>query len=308
MSIIVSSLPTYVEQNSDKLLKGAILGAESAKDFTLQTGVKTKTALNLLGTEIVFQDGSACGWNAEGTSTISQRTITAPAIKINQSFCDKVLENTCLQHDVRVAAGQKTLPFEQDFIQQIVDNVSLGVEKLIWQGDVKKTTDNTLKWGDGLIKILKAADGITVSGQKLTHAALTKANIRDAVDAVVAVIPAEVLPKSKIYMGYDTYRLYIMALQAANLYHVNGDGLDVGETTYQGSNIVIKAVAGLNGTSEIVAGAPSNFYFGTDMQNDQESFDFWYSKDAQEFRLAIELTAGAQVAYPNEVVISSLSA
>ena len=55
---LINSLPQYVEQNHDKILRDSILGAESAKMFTLQTGVKTKTALNLLNTSIEFQDGS----------------------------------------------------------------------------------------------------------------------------------------------------------------------------------------------------------------------------------------------------------
>lgn len=304
---LINSLPEYVEQNHDALLRDSVLGAESAKMFTLQTGVKTKTALNLLNTSIEFQDGTTCGFNAKGTSTISQRTITAPVIKVNMDFCEKTLLNSALQHGVRIAAGQKTLPFEQDFIADVIANVNLGIEKLVWQGDTA-SEDVNLKWSDGLLKVLKAEDGITVASQKLSHAAITVKNVRTAVDGVVAAIPTEVLNKAVIFMGYDTYRTYIMALQAANLYHVAGDGLDKGKTYYQGSNIEIKAVAGLDGTGEIVAADPRNIYFGCDMQNDEERFDFWYSKDDQKFKLAIELTEGVQVAFPNKVVISSPSA
>lgn len=304
---IVNSLPSYVEQNSDTLLRDSILGSESAKMFTLQTGVKTKTALNILNTSIEFQDGSGCGWNAAGTSTISQRTITAPIVKINQNFCEKTLLNSALQHEVRIAAGQKTLPFEQQFVADVVDNVDNGVEKMIWQGDTTKTTDKILKWTDGLIKILKADNGITVAANKITHAAITKANVRDAIDGIVEIIPTEILDKATIFIGYDVYRMWIMALQAANLFHNDGSGLDKGMAYYQGSNIKIKAVGGLNGTSEIVAGDAENFFFGTDLQGDEEKFDFWYSKDAQEFRLAIEFGIGTQVAFPNKVVMSSLA-
>lgn len=301
---LVNSLPAYVEQNHDKILRDSILGAESAKMFSLQTGVKTKTALNLLNTSIEFQDGMECGFNAKGTSTITQRTITAPLIKVNMDFCEKKLLNSALQHGVRVAAGQKTLPFEQDFIADVVANVNLGVEKLIWQGDTA-SHDVNLKWTDGLLKLLKANDGIKVTSQKLTHEAITIGNVRTAMDAVIAAIPTPVLKNAVVFCGYDTYRSYIMALQAANLYHNAGDGLDNGSTKYQGSSILIKAVAGLDGTDEIVAADPKNLFFGCDMQNDQERFDFWYSKDDQVFKLDIELTAGTQVAFPNKVVLSS---
>lgn len=303
---LINTLPEYVEQNHDQLLRDSVLGAESAKMFTLQTGVKTKTALNLLNTSIEFQDGSECGFSAKGTSTISQRTITAPLIKVNMDFCEKTLLNSALQHGVRVAAGQKTLPFENEFISDVVAQVDLGIEKLVWQGDTK-SKDANLKWTDGILKLLKASDGITASGQKLTHAAFTTDNVRSAMDAVVAAIPTEIIKNAVIFVGYDTFRTYVMAIQQANLYHNAGDGLDTGSIYYQGTNILIKAVPGLDGTSEIVAADPRNLYFGCDMQNDQERFDFWYSRDDQVFKLAIELTAGTQIAFPNKVVLSSLS-
>ena len=75
-NVLTTSLPAYVEQNHDTLLRDTVLGAESAKRFTLQTGVKTKTALNLLNTSIVFQDGSSCGFNSAGTQTISPNRVS----------------------------------------------------------------------------------------------------------------------------------------------------------------------------------------------------------------------------------------
>ena len=296
---IVNTLPAYVEQNHDTLLRSAVLGAESAKMFTLQTGVKTNTALNLLNTSVVFQDGSGCGFNAQGESKVSQRKISAPIVKVNMNFCDKDLLNTALQHEVRVAAGQKTLPFEEDFISDVVEQVNNATEMMVWQGDTE-SEDNVLKWTDGILKHLNASDGITKAGNKLTHST----DYVKAVDDVVLAIPTPVLKNATIWMGYDYYRAYIVAMKSANLFHYDANGVDKGETFYPGSNIKIKAVAGLDGTNTIVAGDARNFFYGTDMQGDAEKFDFWYSKDNQEFRLAIEFGLGTQVAFPNEVVIS----
>ena len=305
MALDITTLPAYVEQNHDALLRKAVIGAESAQMFTLQTGVKTKTALNLLDTTVVFQDGAECGFSAKGTSKVSQRTITAPIVKVNMSWCDKTLLNTALQYEVRVAAGQKTLPFEEDFCADVLANVNLATEKMVWQGDTAKASDGTLKWTDGLLKIFAEPDGITASGNKLTHAT---SDLISAIDKVVLAIPTAVIPNAVIFMGYDTYRAYIVAMKSANLYHYNADGIDKGETYYPGSNIKIKAVSGLDGTGAIVAADPRNLFYGTDMQGDSEKFDFWYSKDNQEFRLAIEFGLGVQVAFPNEVVISQTGA
>ena len=294
------ALPLYVEQNSNKLIRDVILGSDTAKEFTLQTGVKTNTALNLVSTNIVFQDGSKCGFDAQGESVLSQRTITANPIKVNMNWCDKELMNTALQHDVRVAAGQKTLPFEAEFVGDVIANVNNAYDRMLWMGDTE-SEDAILKWTDGIVKHLTAADGITVSTQKLTH---TKGNYKEAVDAVIKAIPSAVIKNATVYMGWDFYRGYIMDLQAANLYHNAGDGLTAGEAFYQGSTIRIKAVSGLDGTGIIVAGDKRNFFHGVDMLGDQEKFDLWYSKDNREFRLAVEFNLGSQVAYPNKVVIS----
>lgn len=304
---IVSSLPSYVAQNHDKLLRDSILGAETSKRFTLQTGCKGKTAINLLSTNVVFQDGTTCGFNPSGTSTISQRTIDAGIIAVQQDFCHKTLLNTCLQHQVRIAAGQKTLPFEADFVGDIIANINLGVEKLIWQGDKSKTNDAALKWTDGLIKILNANDGITVASQKLEHAAITKSNVCGIVDDVVLAIPTAVLNVSTIYMGYDTFRLWRMALAGANLYHESGDGLDRPRAFYPGTNIEVKPVAGLDGTSTIVSGVDKYFYYGVgDMDNESSTFDLWFSKDNGTFRFDCEFAVGTQAAFPNQCVISNL--
>lgn len=88
-SPIMSSLPDYVEQRRLPLIAAAVLKGGSAKLFNLQTDVKTSAALNLLATDVEFGDGSACGWDEAGTSTISQRILETGQVKINQAFCEK---------------------------------------------------------------------------------------------------------------------------------------------------------------------------------------------------------------------------
>ena len=48
-------------------------------------------------------------------------------------------------------------------------------------------------------------------------------------------------------------------------------------------------------------------FYGTDLENGEELFDIWYSKDNREFRLAIEFTAGVQVAFQDEIVLGKRS-
>ncbi len=295
---ITNSLPAYTLENRGMLIRKSILGAVSAKRFSLQTGVKTKAQINLLATDVTLQNGDACGWNAAGTSTITARSITASVIKINIPFCDKTLLNSALQHEVRIAAGQQKLPFEEKFVADVLADVAAKQEKLIWQGNTALNDGSYLDLADGLIKIA-LADVTNVVG---TDVALTSANIKAQVDAVFAGIDAAILDKAEIYLGVDAYRLYVMALQALNLY-MGSPAVDGMETFYPGSNVKIVAVPGLTGTDYIFGFDPLNAFYGTDLSGDEEKFDIWYSKDNQEFRLAIQFTSGVQFAIPAQVTM-----
>lgn len=296
-SPIMTSLTAYVEQRRLPLIKEAVLKAKSASLFNLQTDIKTSAALNLLSTAIQFGDGLACGWNEAGTQTLSQRILATGNIKINMAYCDKEMLKYWTQYQVRVAAGQKTLPFEEDFVNAVVENVKAAIETAIWQGDTASETNN-LKYFDGLLKILKDAAGTV-------DVTITGTSAYDDIMAVYNAIPEKVLDGASILVGADTFRKFIQELVAKNYYHYSGENLN-GEIMLPGSQVKVIAVNGLNGTDKIVAGQlDKNFFYGCDMMNDEEKFELWYSQDFREFRLAIEFNAGVQVAFPDEVVLGA---
>nr|DAV94122.1 MAG TPA: Major capsid protein [Caudoviricetes sp.] len=294
---VMTSLTSYVEQRRLPLIKEAVLKAKSASLFNLQTDIKTSAALNLLSTAIQFGDGLACGWNEAGTQTLSQRILATGNIKINMAYCDKEMLKYWTQYQVRVAAGQKTLPFEEDFVNAVVENVKAAIETAIWQGDTASEINN-LKYFDGLLKILKDAAGTV-------DVAITGTSAYDDIMTVYNAIPEKVLDGASILVGSDTFRKFIQELVAKNYYHYSGENLN-GEIMLPGSQVKVIAVNGLNGTDKIVAGQlDKNFFYGCDMMNDEEKFELWYSQDFREFRLAIEFNAGVQVAFPDEVVLGA---
>lgn len=296
-SPVMTSLTAYVEQRRLPLIKEAVLKAKSASLFNLQTDIKTSAALNLLSTAIQFGDGLACGWDEAGTQTLSQRILATGNIKINMAYCDKEMLKYWTQYQVRVAAGQKTLPFEEDFVNAVVENVKAAIETAIWQGDTASGTNN-LKYFDGLLKILKDAAGTV-------DVTITGTSAYDDIMAVYNAIPEKVLDGASILVGSDTFRKFIQELVAKNYYHYSGENLN-GEIMLPGSQVKVIAVNGLNGTDKIVAGQlDKNFFYGCDMMNDEEKFELWYSQDFREFRLAIEFNAGVQVAFPDEVVLGA---
>ena len=296
-SPILNSLPAYVEQRRLPLIKEAVLKAKSASLFNLQSDIKTDAALNLLTTDVQFGDGLTCGWDEAGTQTLSQRILKTGNIKINMAYCDKAMLKYWTQYQIRVAAGQKTLPFEEDFVSAVVENVKEAVEIAIWQGDTTSATNN-LKYFDGLLKILKNDAGTV-------DVVITGASAYDDIMAVYNAIPEKVLEGASILVGADTFRKFVNELVAKNYYHYSGENLN-GEIYLPASQVKVIAVNGLNGTNKIVAGQlDKNFFYGVDMVNDEEKFELWYSQDFREFRLAIEFNAGVQVAFPDEVVLGA---
>lgn len=296
-SPVMTTLPAYVEQRRLPLIKEAVLKAKSASLFNLQSDIKTDAALNLLTTDVQFGDGLTCGWDEAGTQTLSQRILKTGNIKINMAYCDKAMLKYWTQYQIRVAAGQKTLPFEEDFVSAVVENVKEAVEIAIWQGDTTSQTNN-LKYFDGLLKILKNDAGTV-------DVVITGASAYDDIMAVYNAIPEKVLEGASILVGADTFRKFVNELVAKNYYHYSGENLN-GEIYLPGSQVKVIAVNGLNGTDKIVAGQlDKNFFYGVDMVNDEEKFEMWYSQDFREFRLAIEFNAGVQVAFPDEVVLGA---
>ena len=300
MAINVASLPAYVEERRLPIIAKIILGAKTAELLTLATDVKGKTALNLLNTEVVFGDGSTCGWDEAGTSTLSQRYIDPAILKVNMSFCDKTHLGKCTAYEVSLAAGKETLPFEEDFVNDIIKHVNYGIEKMIWQG--KKSDDNQC---DGFLEILKNEE----TAKKVVVAKGTGAY--EAIKAVYKAIPSEVVMKEDtvIFVSEGMYRNFIQDLVAANLYHFAPDYKD-SEYKLPGTSVRVIATSGLNGTAgegedKIVAGQLSNMFYGVDAADDSSTVDLWYSKDQREFRLAIEFAVGVQVAFPDQVVYTA---
>lgn len=300
MAINVSNLGTYVDEQRLPLIRKAVMGARSAYHFNLMTGVKGATALNLLDTNVSFGDGNACGWDEAGTSTLSQRVLTPGAIKINMSFCDKKLLKTWANYEVKVAAGQKTLPFEEDFLKGVGEDIAAKLEKAMWQGDTASSDANLNKF-DGIIK---AVSGATLASTVTYADGDSKSKI---VGDVYAAIPSAAYNKGEVvmYVGEDFYRSYIQELIAnGNLVITTGlnDVAMPESILIPATNVRIIGVGGLNGTNQVYASFKDNFVYGVDLTSDQETYDFWYDRKEQAHLLAVGFVAGVQVAYPDMLV------
>lgn len=294
MALNVSTLTNYVEEKRLPLIAKSFLRGKTIDLIQIETGVLQDTALNLVSASVEFGDGATCGWNATDGVALSQRILKPTFLKVNQSFCDKSLLKKWASYEVKLAAGREQLPFEEKFMEEIANAINESIEKLVWQGDSSHTNEP-----DGFLKILEAGGSGVVSA---TWSAGTTAY--NKIKAVYNAIPANIIDKEDtvIFVGEETYREFIQDLVAANLYHFSPD-YKAGEYMVPGTSIRVIAVNGLNGTGKIVAGRLSNFFYGVGAEDDKDTFDFWYSQDSREFRLAVYFAIAVQVAYPNEIVL-----
>ena len=294
MALNVSTLSNYVEEKRLPLIAKSFLRGKTVDLIQLETGVLQDTALNLVSASVEFGDGASCGFNPTDGVALSQRILKPTFLKVNQVFCDKDLLKKWASYEVKLAAGREQLPFEEKFMEEISNAISESIEKLVWQGDSSHTNEP-----DGFLKILETGGSGVVS---VTWSEGTSAY--NKIKAVYNAIPANIIDKEDtvIFVGEETYREFIQDLVAANLYHFSPD-YKAGEYMVPGTSIRVIAVNGLNGTGKIVAGRLSNFFYGVGAEDDKDTFDFWYSQDNREFRLAVYFAIATQVAYPNEIVL-----
>lgn len=297
MALDLSKLVAYVQEQRLPLIHEATLKAKTANMLSWQPDVKTSAKLNLLDTNVVFGDGLTCGFEDSSSQALSQREIETGVIKVEMKWCVREMAKYWMQHEIRINANEGGLPFEEDFINGIVNDVEQKVEKAIWQGDVSSSDANLNKF-DGLLTIL--------ASESVATASMDTSSVYNSISNVYGAIPQAAFDRGDvvIFIGEDQYRTYVQELVAKNLYHYDPQQAADMEYFVPGTTTRIKAVGGLNGTSKIVAGSLRNMFYGFDEEGSDHEFKFWYSPDNDDYRLRIVFNAGVQVAYPEEIVVA----
>ena len=312
MAFSVSSLANYTKENEALLVTSSVLGAKTAALIksagNVMVGVKSAETINIMDTDAFFQAGGTCGWNASGTTSFTQRTVTVGKIKVQEALCPKTLEAKYLQKALPTGSTYDSIPFEQEFSDKKAATIAAQLETAIWQGDSASSNGNLNKF-DGLIKLINAASGVVdanvsgfVSGGPVSS--ITASNVIALLDGVYRAIPAKVVAADDmtIFVGQDTFRTYTIALKNANMFNYAFDGKADSEFVLPGTSIKVVAVAGLNGTGDVFALRLSNLFLGTDLLNEEEKFEIFFAKEADEVRFAAEFKMGVNIAFPDEIV------
>jgi hypothetical protein len=297
MSLDLTGLSAYTDEQKMPLVRASLLGGKTLGLIQVQPDIKSSATINILSSTPLWAAGS-CGFTDAGDTVLTLRTITVCPIKKNESICVDDLEAYYIQSMMKAGSYNEEIPFEQIYSEEVAEQTANFIENLAWQGDTAGA--GNLALCDGLIKIIDA-EGSVVTG---TILAMDAANIIDAVDEMVAAVPADAINSTDLtlFMGYAEYRTYATALRDANLFHYDGAEGAIVEQFVPGTNVKVVAVGGLNGEARMFLAEASNVYAGTDLLNDAEQFKIFYSEDNDEVRVIQKMKIGFQVAFPERIV------
>lgn len=323
MAYVVGGLTDYTIENQELLVMKSLFSGKTAKliqsEGNIMTGVKSSEKINILDTDATFQTGGTCGFLSSGATTFTQRTVTIGKIKVNEALCPKALEAKYTQKALTPGSRYDKIPFEQQYTDQKAGTIAEQLEVALWRGDTTSTNANLNKF-DGLAKLIDAGSPVASNAAAYTTGApiatatgITVANVQAIVNGQWLAMPAKIQGKEDVrtFCGWDTFNKYIASYAALNLFHFNPSGNEVsaanGEVTIVGTNYKLTAVHGLDGTNRLFTMRTSNIFLGTDLENEEERWEIFFAKEADEIRFISEFKYGVNVAFTDEVVDFELS-
>lgn len=275
----------YLDQMKEELLGKIVLEGKTIDWAYLIPGVKNRISLNGIG-DIAEVADAKCGWSSTDGIELTQKELIVYPKEIKNDICPKDLEKTYLGMYMKT---NKEIPFVGVIAEQYVKVAKKAVEKLIWQGD-----------GNAMKGIYTEADGDAnvVDASALVDAAATWI---DAVNIMVANAPAEVLERTDgvLVMGYADFMSYVQELQGVANMTVSFNDPSNMSFYIPGTNILCRATAGMDGLAAPTKGRnmiltyEENVVVGTDMMDDEEVFDIWYSRDNDEVRVNVQFKIGS---------------
>jgi len=297
-----SRLKNYLDVNKDQLIMDSIFNSKSSKLFTLQTGVKSETAIVRLDSTVEFANDD-CSFNAGGSDTFTNRTLVPNFIKVNKVYCDKDLLNSWKASDVRIAAtNNDSIPFEQQILENNANVISAEIEKILWQGD-KTNGQGNMAYANGLVKMID--DDITNTVIPAANViAKGSDSVYERVQKLWLALPANIADKCTIVMNITNYKNMIVELADANLFHIFEEYDGEYRMRLPFANIDVIGVEGLEGVDNIYAMPLDEVYYGVDLENDNEDVDFYFDKSDRNFKYVCEFVIAVQYAFPTHIYIN----
>lgn len=283
---------------SPALYEGPTLGE---RRISINENIQFKWNVVRISDDGIISDGT-CDFTPTDTTTWDERVLQPKEFQVNRQYCKSDFLPTW---ENMKGSAFKNVPgqFGPYMVSYLGEQVAQRMEFLVWNG-----VEASAGEFDGFATLFEAdADVIDVTG-----AAITAANVIDALQAVYLAIPKSVMSAKggdlAMYIADDVYRAYQTALggfqtggQGAAGYMAGGT---VDEKPLRFNGIQLYYTPGLN-DGQIVAARASNLWFGTSLQadlNKVQTIDMADLDGSQNFRFIMRFMAGVQYGYGAEIV------
>lgn len=303
MAYTVSALTNYVKTNEDVLIKSVVLGGvkgDTISNLSLQTGIKTKERLNYLDVEPSFQDGTNCGFSANGKTEFTERELETKQYKVQDQYCDRVLLGKFAEYQVKINAQKEAsdLPFEAVLMDEIIGGINAGMEKEVWLGT--GTGNSLIK---GFVTLAASADSASTVAVSIESGT----SVYNAIKKVVMAIPERIIDEAVVFVSPAIYRAFVQEMVEKNYFHYKNDGnVENMDITFPGTDIKVHKTIGLTGDKKhIYASSYKNMVYGCDLQGDEEKVKVWYDDNSELFKYNIRWNAGVMTYFPDMVVLGT---
>lgn len=248
---------------------------------------------------IELEDGFvnyACGWNPQGSTTLSERELSPKKIKWDSEYCKESFRQLWTSAQMGFSSHNDNLPQTEQaaILLEMAKVVARKVDNEIWEGE---GGDGNL---DGFIPLLLAdATVLDVSGAT----AITSSNVIEEVWSFINTIPEQIIGADDLIMGVSTN--VIRALRQAYYTTAVSSGTFLKPNEFEFGGYMLKEIKGL-ASDTMVAYRRSGVFFGTGLLADHNEVRI---KDMDEtdlsgnVRMKVVLTGGVQYAYGAEIVL-----
>jgi len=302
MSFDVSALTNYVDEQAMDLIVESVAGGQLSKYAQIQPGVKGPTTINILDTDVVLQD-DGCSRSADGTTTLSQRTITPNALAVHEDLCmsDLAAKYTQTMLKQGVTNEKEEIPFAELYFGLKIAKLQKQIEVLDWTGTA----------GAGSYAGLMAQHTAVVDVAAPTAGIQTASIIIESLSFLAESMDEDIADADdiKIFLGMDLFLMYQRAIADGNYFHYVVDGAPGNELPLVGfPQVTVVGTVGLSGLNSAVVGDPvayltraSNIVIGVDLP-DEEANDYraWYDPNDRIFKTTFAFRRGINWAFPAE--------
>lgn len=282
----------YINAHRDEIIAEVPTQSKTVGYLYGMYGVKHKDAVPKLDSTVVLGDGSACGWDPDGSDVYTNVEIEVNPAEVEKEICQRDFEKTNLNHGLRWAAGQEKLPFEQEYINSQIAAINEAIEHDVWQGNATIGLDGLLAQ---VASAVTTASTVDFSGMTAD----------EKIAAMVEKVPHKALKYGvDIFLSNSDFAAYAKAVNANCC--ANRAILDASAEEYtlpENSKIRLVPVEGLEGTGKMVAAPRMSLVYGTDVEGSENIVDFWFDRKEAKFMLRVLFMIGTAVRRPDLVVL-----